>query len=121
MKTNLIQSVLGCILISLVVSGCASTAPKPEVVTIQTRPVDYFPPIVPRVDDLQLREVEWIVVTEQNIQGVLMRLRDAGQEPVLYALSSDGYVALISNQADIMKLIRQQREVIAVYRDSYKR
>lgn len=118
---NLIQSVLGCILISLAVSGCATTSPEPEVVTVQTRPVDFFPPIVPKVDDLQLRDVEWIVVTEQNFQGVLMRLRDAGQEPVLYALSSDGYVALVSNQADIMKLIRQQREVIAVYRDSYKR
>jgi hypothetical protein len=119
MKPNLIQSVLGCILISLAVSGCASDKPA-EVITIQSKPVDYFPPIVPTVDDLRLTDVEWIVVTEQNFQGVLMRLRDSGQDPVLYALTANGYVGLMGNQADIMKMVRQQQAVIAVYRDSYK-
>jgi hypothetical protein len=81
--------------------------------------VEFFPPIVPSVDDLRLRKHQWVVVTEQNYQGVLMMLKDSGQDPVLYALSQDGYISLTMNQSDVMKVIRQQQEVIAVYRNSY--
>lgn len=115
---SLIRNVLGCIVSFGLISGCASKAP--EVVTIQTKPVSYFPPIVPTVDDLRMREMEWIVVTESNYEGVMMRLRDMGQEPVLYALTPVGYANLMMNQADVMKIIRQQKEVIAVYERSYE-
>jgi hypothetical protein len=115
---NLIRNVLGFTLGCLLINGCTST-PKTEVITVQTRPVEFFPPIVPSVDDLRLRKHQWVVVTEQNYQGVLMMLKDSGQDPVLYALSQDGYISLTMNQSDIMKVIRQQQEVIAVYRNSY--
>ncbi len=116
---SLIRNALGCILSFAVISGCSSTAPT-EVVQVQTTPIQSFPPIVPTVDDLRMREMEWIVVTEANYQGVLMRLRDAGQEPVLYALTPVGYSNMIMNQADVMKIIRQQKEVILVYKRSYE-
>ena len=118
MQTSSILNVLGSILIALTISGCA-TAPQTEIVEIKTTPIKQSAPIVPRVDDLELRDLEWIVVTEQNYQGVLMRLRDAGQEPVMYALSANGYANLMMNQNDVMRMIRQQQEVIAVYRKSY--
>ena len=118
MQASSILSVLGSILIALTISGCA-TAPQTEIVEIKTTPIKQSAPIVPRVDDLELRDLEWIVVTEQNYQGVLMRLRDAGQEPVMYALSANGYANLMMNQNDVMRMIRQQQEVIAVYRKSY--
>ena len=68
---------------------------------------------------IRIPQLKIYVVTEQNYQGVLMRLRDAGQEPVMYALSASGYANLMMNQNDVMKMIRQQQEVIAVYRKSY--
>ena len=119
MKTNLTPSVLGFTLILFAISACSTPEPAREPLTIQTRPVTYFPPIVPTVDDLRLREYEWIVVTEQNFEGILMMLRDAGEDPVLYALTPAGYVSLMSNQADILRYMRQQKEVIAVYKNSY--
>lgn len=118
MQASSILSVLGSILIALTISGCAK-APQTEIIEVKTTPVKSAPPIVPRVDDLKLRGLEWIVVTEQNYQGVLMRLRDAGEEPVMYALSSNGYANMMMNQSDVMRMIRQQQEVIAVYRKSY--
>ena len=118
MQTSSILNVLGSILITLTISGCAK-APQTETIEVKTTPIKQSAPIVPRVDDLTMRDLEWIVVTEQNYQGVLMRLRDAGQEPVMYALSSNGYANLMMNQNDVMKMIRQQQEVIAVYRKSY--
>ena len=118
MQASSIPSVLGSILIALTISGCAKV-PQTEIIEVKTTPVKSAAPIVPRVDDLKLRDLEWIVVTEQNYQGVLMRLRDAGEEPVMYALSSNGYANLMMNQNDVMRMIRQQQEVIAVYRKSY--
>ena len=119
MMKNLIQSVLGFTLILFAISACTPTRPPVETVRIQTQPVTNFPPIVPTVDDLRLRQYEWIVVTEQNFEGVLMMLRDAGEDPVLYALTPSGYVSMMANQADIMKVMRQQNEVIMVYENSY--
>lgn len=118
MQASSILSVLGSILIAITISGCA-TAPQTEIIEVKTTPVKSFPPIVPRIDDLEMRDLEWIVVTEQNYQGVLMRLRDAGQEPVMYALSANGYTNLMMNQGDVMRMVRQQQEVIAIYRKSY--
>lgn len=117
---SLIRNVLGCLVSFALISGCGAKAPEPEVITVQTRPISSFPPIVPTVDDLRMRQMEWIVVTENNYEGVLMRLRDMGQEPVLYALTPNGYANLMMNQGDVMKIIRQQKEVIAVYERSYE-
>jgi hypothetical protein len=98
----------------LSLSACsAPTTPAP--IEIVTTPLSYSKPIVPRVDEISLRETTWIVVTQTNYAGVFARLRDEGREPILYALTSDGYVSLVSNQVDILKLVRQQKRVIATY------
>ena len=70
---------------------------------------------MPRVDEISLRETTWIVINESNYASVFARLRDEGREPILYALTSEGYVGLVSNQADILKLIRQQKRIIGTY------
>lgn len=99
---------------TLTVSACSPTPPVSNPV-IDTVPVRYQRPIVPAIDELSLRDTPWIVVTEANYASVLARLRDEGKEPVLYALTSEGYVNQLYNKADIIKVIRQQKRVIAVY------
>lgn len=120
MKTNLTPSVLGFTLILFAISACSPTPTTPAPIVVQTKPIARSAPIVLSVDELNLRKYEWIVVTEQNYQGILMMLRDAGEDPVLYALTPTGYVNLTMNQADILKVMRQQKEVIAVYKRSYE-
>jgi len=119
MKTNLTPSVLGFTLICLAISACSPATKPVETVQVQTRPVAVAPPIVPSVDELNLRKYEWLVVTEQNFEGIMILLRDAGEDMVLYALTPTGYVNLTANQADVLKVLRQQKEVIAVYKNSY--
>jgi hypothetical protein len=113
MGKNLTLCVLG-FLTTLSVSACTSNVPKSNPV-IDSVPIKYQRPIVPSVDELALRDTPWIVVTEANYQSVLARLRDEGKEPVLYALTSEGYVNQLYNKSDIIKVIRQQQRVIAVY------
>lgn len=113
MRINLILSVLG---FGLLLSACSpnnpaeAIIPPVEVVTVETeRPK----PIVPSVERLDLREVEWVVVTEENkdllLQGDL----------ALFALTANGYENLSLNMADISALIQQQQKIIAIYQSSY--
>jgi len=108
---TLILFVLGFLL----VSACGAPTTTTTPIEVVTTPLSYAKPIVPKVDEISLREITWIVVTEANYSSVFARLRDEGREPILYALTSDGYVNLVGNQVDILKLLRQQKRVIATY------
>lgn len=121
MGTSSIRSALGCLLALVALNACAPTVAPEPTIRIQTVPIKPVEPIVPRVDDLSLQPTPWIVVTEQNMQGVLMRLRDEGKPLVLYALDENGFATLMMNQADILKVMRQQNRVIVTYRGYFDR
>lgn len=110
---------LGCLMSFVLVSGCDEPEPPVREVQIVTQPVARPAPIVPKVQPLELRDVDWIVVTEQNYEGVLMMLRDAGQEPVLFAVTTEGYQNIVLNQGDVLSTIRQYQKVVALYERSY--
>ena len=112
------NSILFALSFSLLLSACATPDPVSRV-EVRTVPVARPAPIVPNIDPLELRETEWIVVTEQNIEGVMLMLRDSGQEPVLFALTAEGYQNIELNQSDIFSTIRQYQSVIAIYERSY--
>jgi hypothetical protein len=110
----LAKSLIICVLGFTSLSAC-SKANVTEPIQITTAPISYSKPIVPRVDELALSKVEWVVITEANYASVLARLRDEAQEPILYAVTSQGYANIVNNQVDVLKLIRQQKQIIAVY------
>lgn len=104
---------------AVLLSACAVPVTPPTEIQVVTRPVARPAPIVPKIQPLNMREVEWIVVTEQNYAGVLMMLRDSGQEPVLFAVTGAGYQNIAMNQSDVLSTIRQYKRVVALYERSY--
>lgn len=118
MQKNLIRNVFGCLISAVLLSACATVTPPTEIQVV-TRPVARPAPIVPTIQPLKMRAVEWIVVTEQNYKGVLMMLRDAGQAPVLFAVTGGGYQNIALNQNDVLSTIRQYQRVVALYERSY--
>lgn len=107
------------LILPLVFLAACSTPEQTKPVEIKTVPTKIAEPIVPAVDTITSRDVEWIVVTEQNFQSVLARLRDSGSELTLFAVTPEGFQNLILNQADALKILRQQKEIIAIYKKSY--
>lgn len=103
----LIASVLGFLLAS-----CTRT---PEIVT-ETVYVEtpIIAPIVPRVDVLSLRPVDWIIVNSDNVDSVL------AENSVLFALTTTGYENLALNIGDIRSNIEQYRAIITIYEESYE-
>lgn len=114
MPLKLHKSLIAVVLGFSLLSSCTNPETIEKVVNV---PVYPKPPIIPKVDTVNLHDISWIVVTPDNFQSVLARLRDEGQEPILYALTAEGYVLLNNNMYDIMKVMRQQQQVIAVYKE----
>jgi hypothetical protein len=89
------------------------------VPVIETRVVEQArpEPIVAEVDRLNLRDVEWKVVTPDNVNELFSSL--SGDE-VLFAVTSSGYEALSLNLSDVRALVQQQQKIIAIYRQSFQ-
>jgi hypothetical protein len=88
--------------------------PPVEVRTVEVpRPA----PIVPPVDQLRLRNVEWIIITPDNIEEQFARIRKG--EAVFFAITAEGYENLSLNISDIRAMIEQQQRIIAIYQRQF--
>ena len=116
MTSILTKSVLGfTILISL-----AACSTKPQQIDISTSPVEKPTLTLPPVDELNMRNVEWIVLNEGNVDSVIDKLQTEGKAFALYALTGEGYGNLGLNFSDIRALVQQQQAIIAAYEGYYK-
>ena len=104
----------------LLLAACSSapkieTAPPVEIRTVQVpRPA----PIVPPVDQLKLRNVEWIVITPENVEEKFAQMQKG--EAVLFAVTAEGYENIALNLSDIRALIAQQQRIIAIYKSQFE-
>ena len=67
-----------------------------------------------------MRNVEWIVLNEANVDAVIAKLNSEGKAFALYALTGEGYGNLGLNFSDIRALVQQQQAIIAAYEGYYK-
>jgi hypothetical protein len=89
-------------------------------VEIQTRAVERAPLRLSDPEPVRFRDLEWTVVTPDNIEKVWADLRAKNVDLVLFALTDDGYESLALDFAAIRRYIVMQREVAQKYRDYYE-
>ena len=104
------------VLISLILIGCSST---PRTINVQTKSIDPVPLVLPEVDVLELKEVQFYVVTEENYAKVFEELRKKNYTPVIFGMSDDGYAEQAVNMAKILQLVQQQKAIIVAYKEYY--
>jgi len=113
MVKHLIVNVLGFMMI-LSLAACSSNPVQPPAkIVTNTEYVTPPQPIVTLPDTLELKEIEFIIVTPENIEEVLTNLKD---DKVLFALTAKGYEDIALNLSDIRAYIQQQNQVILLYR-----
>ena len=110
------MNALGCGLALLLLSSCASVPPS---ITVSTKPIEKPTLIVPPVDTLVMKEVKWIIVTEENLDEVIADLKKTGQPLAIFGLSGQGYENLSTNFSAIRALVQQQQSIIAAYESYY--
>lgn len=113
-------NVLGCLTLALLVSGCSLLASQPEPVEISTTPVEKPELELPEADELRLRNLEWTLITPENVDEIIKQAEASGRPLVFFALTDEGYENLSLNIADIRAFIQQQDSIIAAYENYYE-
>lgn len=116
MAKNLIRNVLGFTMILLAVSACSRT---PEPIEISAKPIDKPVLVLPRADTIKPRNVEWIIITENNFAEKIAELEKNRQPIAFFALTEKGYENLSLNLNDLRTFIQQQNAIIAAYKKYY--
>jgi hypothetical protein len=97
-------------------SACGSSVKKLDILTT---PVEKAPLQLPSVTKLNLESIEWILVTENNIEEVFKELEKKKYDPVVFGVSDAGYESISLNLAKIKQLVEQQKAVIIAYQRYY--
>ena len=99
----------------LVTTGCSLLSrPEPEIIT---RTVTVAPDIAlkPAPRPIQMTDVNWYVVTTDNIDEFEKRFENDNSDLVFFALSVPHYENLSVNLSDIRRYIEQQKAIILYY------
>ena len=96
------------------------TNQPPQEITVSSAPIDRPELVLPPVDELNMRLVEWVIVNEENLEEKVAELTSAGQPLAMFVLTGDGYSNLGLNFSDIRALVQQQQEIILAYERYYK-
>lgn len=117
MPKTLTASALGFMMI-ISLGACSTKQPIQEI-AISTKPVNKPELVLPKVDQINIRNVEWVVLNEDNIDEELEKIRATGQPVGLFALTGKGYQNLALNFSDIRAMVQQQQQIIAAYEKYY--
>lgn len=97
----------------LVLGGCATAGNKP----IQTRPAEIPAAVAPVPAPLNMRPVQWQVLTVDDLRRILAE-QEAQPDPnfVLYAMDNGNFQALNLNLVDIRQFVLEQQEALTFYK-----
>ena len=103
------------LLLSLIISSCSSWNPL-KTIEIKTVEVERNVPLQNRPRQLDLSDIHWYVVTEENFAEFKKRfLKENGDPLVAYVISVKDYETLAIDMAEIKRYIDQQKHIIIYY------
>ena len=111
-----IANVLGCLIILSIISGCSSL---PKEIFVSAEPIEKPKLILPKSDELDLRDVEWVILVKENWEEQWAKLEKSGEALAFFATTDSGYENLGLNYSDLRAFIQQQEAIIAAYRSYY--
>jgi len=104
----------------MIISLAACSTNKPVPIEVSAKPIEKPTLVLPPVDELNMKKVEWIVINEDNVDAVMEKLQSEGKAFALYALTGEGYGNLGLNFSSIRALVQQQQAIIAAYEGYYQ-
>ena len=103
------------LLLSLVISSCSSWNPL-KTIEVKTVEVERNVPLQNRPRQLQLNDIHWYVVTEENFAEFKKKFQEENGDPlVAYVISVKDYETLAIDMAEIKRYKEQQKQIIIYY------
>ena len=112
----LTKSVLGF----MILIGLAACSTAPQTIQVTSKPIDKPELVLPDVDQVNMRRIEWVIINEENLEEKIAQLTAGGAPLAIFALTAQGYENLGLNFSDIRALVQQQQQIILAYDNYYK-
>lgn len=106
----------------ITLSGCSwwNTKPQAPEVTVLTEqvPMKIFQPPAPA--SVNLRDISWFVITEENLEQKIEQIRRLQDTDniVVFAITPSDYENMTFNMQELRRYIRQQKEIILYYQEA---
>ena len=114
----MVRLIVSVLVFGLLLNGCAGLAVK-EISNYKIEK-KREPLNLPNPKPLELIDVEWIVVTKDNVDEVMERVKAEGGDYALFAVTDEGYKKLSTNFADIRNKLYEQQQIILSYKEYYE-
>ena len=114
----MVRLIVSVLVFGLFLNGCASVAVKElqsYKIEKKKEPLDLPMPV-----PLELIDVEWIIVTKDNVDEVMEKVKAEGGDYALFAVTDEGYKKLSTNFADIRNKLYEQNQIILSYKEYYE-
>ena len=103
------------LLLTLLLSSCGYLRKPEKEIVVQTVEVQKVIPVQPRPKPIDMTDVKFYVVTEENYEEFKEKFMKTNNDYVFYAVSVHDYENLAFNMAELYRYIRQQKEIIIYY------
>ena len=115
MQPKKLLQISSLLLVGMLLSNCSLFRDVTDSLNISAKPVERNIPLQPSPKPIELNDVNFFVVTEDNYQEFLERFQSKNEYVVYIALSVRDYETLSLNFEEIKRYVLQQKEIIVFY------
>ena len=113
-------TVSSLLLLTLLLSSCGYLRKPEKEIVVKTIEVQKIVPIQPQPKPVDMIDVKFYVVTEENYEEFKEKFMKTNNDYVFYAVSVHDYENLAFNMAELYRYIRQQKEIMIYYEKAVK-
>ena len=115
MKKYIILMVIGVMML-----GGSASKPTIKQIEVTTTAIEKLPLSLPNPAPLEMQEVGWMIVTEENIDEAWQLLKDKNEGVALFALRHGDYERLALNIKEIRALLGEYIVILQKYKEYYE-
>ena len=108
-------TVSSLLLLTLLLSSCGYIRKPEKEIIVKTVEVQKIIPIQPQPNPIDMIDVKFYVVTEENYEEFKEKFMKTNNDYVFYAVSVHDYENLAFNMAELYRYITQQKEIMIYY------
>jgi|TARA_B110000037_G_scaffold219078_1_gene283445 hypothetical protein len=108
------------IVISIILTGCSDLLKREELILTKEVFVEKIPLELSMPEPVQWNDFKFIVVTPDNYEKVITRLKSEGKSVALFAVDHPDYESLSKTIIDMKRYIGDQKLIIIEYKNYYE-
>ena len=108
------------LLLTLLLSSCGYLRKPEKEIVVQTVEVQKVIPVQPQPKPIDMTDVKFYVVTEENYDEFKEKFMKRNNDFVFYVVSVHDYENLALNMSELFRYIKQQKEIVIYYEEAVK-